>query len=165
MHYCVNTKKAIYVRKCTVGGSAKFVQLRGAALKDWIKTRLSDLRLRRKGTNQEFADLAGISVSHVHKAPKTGGITVETLANWLYACGTDLPKFFAELETVEDKEEIEYDRIIMDFCRRAINSPPKQVALVGVLKGLFPDEAARLDKGLPLESPPPPIRPRGRGGK
>lgn len=125
--------------------------IRGKKLREWLRVRLEDLRDHSNPSlnNKEFAKKAGLSVEHYYKLLRGGSSpTVETLADWLSACGTNLPRLFAEMEAGNDHETNETNRFIMELCSRAVLFESGRNSLIPTLVLLFPDESERLQQLL-----------------
>jgi transcriptional regulator with XRE-family HTH domain len=97
-----------------------------AELRDWIRLRLAALRRGTRLPKLEFAKRAKISPRHINKLEDgDSSPTVETLHNWLLACGTNLARFFAPLLDRDDKQLTKEDRAAHDGLDWALAQPRK----------------------------------------
>jgi transcriptional regulator with XRE-family HTH domain len=128
-------------------------------LRQWIRTRLSELRAARMRSEspelsvKQFARLAGMSPRHVYKIEAgESSPTIETLNNWLVACNSSLGQFFVALQTSEatDRQRRVEDQAIESLRRGFMFPLTRKIVL---------DSAATVREYLAVVKP---TRSRGR---
>ncbi len=117
------------------------LMMRERRLRDWIRIRLQDLRRAKFRDVADFAHAAKISQRHVYKIESGESCpTVERLANMLYACDTDLARFFAPLHK-DGAAASTRDQHLIDLFNRALLISAKRAAVESLLQALFLDES------------------------